>query len=123
MLTNEQGAANQTSIQEIGTHTLNPVKQINFSMYPYPMGDVLTFDKHGNAYTCTRTFNPRGGANAGSIKLYKGKIGPNRVQFHMVQGIKHAPGMIMQNISYDPQTNRIYFVTDGELMSEVNGPL
>lgn len=117
MLTNEQGAANFTSIQEISTKNLNPFRQINFYMYPYPMGDVLTFDNHGNAYTCTRTFNPLGGANSGSLKLYKGKVGPNGVHFHMVQGLRHAPGMIMQNISYDPDSNRIYFVTDGELMS------
>lgn len=117
MLTNEEGASFMTSIQEIGKKSLNPIKQINFIMYPYPMGDVLTFDKHGNAYTCTRTFNPRGGANMDSLKLYKGKISHNQVQFHMVQGIRNAPGLIMQNMGYDPKHNRIYFVTDGELMS------
>ncbi|XIF19429.1 MAG: hypothetical protein AJITA_00075 [Acetilactobacillus jinshanensis] len=79
------------------------------------MGDTLAFDNHGNAYMSIRTFG--GVAPVGSLKLFKGKITDHSVNFHMVQGLRYAPGIIMQNMSYNPSNNRIYFITDGEIMS------
>lgn len=115
MLTNNHGSASKTSVMEIRKKTLSPMRKTNFKMSPYPVGDVLTFDKYGNAYTATDTYG--GVAPHGSIKLYKGRITDHTVKFHMVQGLRHMPGNVMQNMSYNNHNNRIYFIADGELMS------
>lgn len=115
LLYNPDGSASSTKLFEISKSSLKPINTVKFHMSPYPMGDTLAFDKNGNAYMCIRTFG--GAAPVGSLKLFKGKITPHSVNFKMVQGLRYAPGAIMQNMSYNPSNNRIYFITDGEIMS------
>ena len=115
LLTNDSGSASRTSILQLSQKTLKPIRKINFHFDTYAMPDVLTFDNAGHAYTAMRTFG--GVAPVGSLKLFKGSITNRSVKFHMVQGLRYAPGLIMQNMSYNPSNHRIYFITDGELMS------
>jgi hypothetical protein len=43
-----------SNVQQVSTKTLKPVKRINFMLKnTVPMGENLTFDKHGNAYFYT----------------------------------------------------------------------
>lgn len=115
-VTNSEGSSNHPTLAEINPRTLKINHQISFPFEDNSFGDVLTFDKKGNAYNCVRTFG--GNAPVGSLKLYKGKITTHSVHFHMLrQGIKRGPGYIMQNMNYNPSNNRIYFISDSVIMS------
>lgn len=116
-LGNHSGSAEGSDfVDEISMRTLNPIHKLVFHAdSDHPFGDVLTFDKNGNAYMSTITFG--GSAPHYSLKLYKGRITAHSIHFHMVQGVRHAPGLKFQNMNYDPNQNRIYIVVNSELMS------
>ena len=114
---NKSGASQHSSnVQEISPYSLRPLRKINFSFGQSIISSNLAFDKRGNAYTYTITGG--GFAPAGSVKLYKGRITDHSVKFHLVkQGIRHAPGETPQAMSYNPKNDRLYLVSDGEIIS------
>lgn len=114
---NKSGASQHSSnVQEISQSSLRPLRKINFSFGQSIISSNLAFDKRGNAYTYTITGG--GFAPAGSVKLYKGKITNHSIRFHLVkQGIRHAPGETPQAMSYNPKNDRLYLVSDGEIIS------
>ena len=107
----------KTNLQQINTVTLLPVKRINFKLKStVPMGNNLAFDKKGNVYFYTRSGG--GWAPKNCLKIYKGKIKAKSVKFKLImQGIKNPPGPIGQSLGYNPKSNRLYFVDDGEIIS------
>lgn len=102
----------KAAMLEIGATSLKPVRKVIFKFSSkIPISDVLTFDEHGNAYSFTRSMNK-------FIKIYKGRITGNSVHFHLImQGLSHWPGTVIQSLSYNPRTNRLYLVSDGGIMS------
>ena len=107
----------KTNLQRINTTTLVPDKRINFKLKKtIKMGNNLAFDKKGNVYFYTRNFDGAGPKNC--LKIYKGKIKKKKVTFKLInQGIKYPPGQIGQSLGYNPVSNRLYFVDDGEIIS------
>lgn len=113
-----QGSRNNVKLMLINQKTLQPEHTLTFSFEPYSFGAVLAFDNNGNAYNAVNTVHShQGGAPVGSLQIYKGKISANNAHFHMVQGLRHTPGATMQNMSYNPANNRIYFLADGNYTS------
>lgn len=113
-----QGSRNNVKLFLINQKTLQPEHEVKFNFFPYTFGAVLAFDKKGNAYTATDTFQSQpGGSPQGSLKIFKGKITTHGANFHMIQGLQHTPGAIMQNLSYNPANNRLYFISDGNITS------
>ncbi|MDT6981397.1 hypothetical protein [Levilactobacillus zymae] len=106
-----------SNVQQVSTKTLKPVKRINFTLKStVPMGENLTFDKHGNAYFYT--YSNGGWAPKGSVKIYQGKIHSKSVRFHLImQGLRHNPGTKSQSLAYNAQRNRLYFISDGSISS------
>lgn len=110
------GSEHKTCVEEISQATLKPIRKINFTFGQSVISTNLAFDRSGNAYTYTITHG--GFAPKFSVKLYKGKITDHSVHFHLImQGIRHSAGMIPQAMSYNPKTNRLYMVSDGEFVS------
>jgi hypothetical protein len=110
----------KTNIKQISTSSLKVVKTINFRMSKtVKMGNNLAFDKKGRVYFYTRSGGSWGKNDPkNSIKIYQGKIGANKVSFRLImQGIKYPPGQIGQSMGYNPKSNRLYLVDDGEIMS------
>ncbi|MCY9806264.1 hypothetical protein OXT66_01725 [Lentilactobacillus senioris] len=108
------------NVQRVSTASLKPITKINFRLKStVAMGENLTFDKKGNAYFWGYSTGSWGSRSPKkSIKYYKGKIGSKSVKFNLVmQGIKNGPGAIPQAISYNPKSNRVYFISDGSIMS------
>ena len=107
----------KTNLQRIDTTTLTPDKRINFRLKKtIKMGNNLAFDKNGNVYFYTRNLNGAGPKNC--LKIYKGQIKETTVSFKLVkQGIKYPPGQVGQSLGYNPASNRLYFVDDGEIIS------
>lgn len=112
-----------SNVQQVSTKTLKPVKRINFMLKnTVPMGENLTFDKHGNAYFYT--YSNGGWAPKGSVKLYQGKIGAKSVHFHLImQGLRHNPGTKSQSLAYNVKRNRLYVIADGSIASLPVGKL
>lgn len=108
------------NVQQLSTSTLKPINKINFKLKStVKMGENLTFDKQGNAYFWGYSSGSWGKKSPkNSIKYYKGKINSKSVHFSLVmQGIKYGPGAIPQAMAYNPKSNRIYFISDGAIMS------
>lgn len=106
-----------SNVQQVSTKTLKPVKRINFMLKnTVPMGENLTFDKHGNAYFYT--YSNGGWAPKGTVKIYQGKIHSKSVKFHLImQGLRHNPGTKNQSLAYNTKRNRLYFISDGSISS------
>lgn len=110
----------KTNIKQISTSSLKVVKTINFRMSStVKMGNNLAFDKKGRVYFYTRSHGSWGKNDPkNSIKIYQGKIGAKKVSFRLImQGIKYPPGQIGQSLGYNPKSNRLYLVDDGEIIS------
>lgn len=111
-----QDSANYTGLEEFSPQTLRPIRIIKFHSFGLGMPDALAFDKNGNAYSAVETYG--GSAPLYSIKLFKGKVTRNSVHFHLLNyGILHSPGLILQNINYNPSTNRLYIVSNSGILS------
>lgn len=106
------------NLQQLSKKALKPIKKISFKLNSkISMGSVLTFDNHGTAYFYSSA--PKvGSAPKGSVKLFAGKIGKTTVRFHLVmQGLRYSPGTIAQAMSYNPQRNQLYLVSNGSITS------
>lgn len=109
-----------TNIKQISTSSLKVVKTINFRLSKtVQMGNNLAFDKKGRVYFYTRSRGSWGKKDPkNSIKIYQGKISAKKVSFKLImQGIKYPPGQIGQSLGYNPKSNRLYLVDDGEIIS------
>ncbi|UQS84691.1 hypothetical protein MOO46_05425 [Apilactobacillus apisilvae] len=105
-------------LEELSIKTLKPIQIIKFHYDSnYSLSNELTFDKKGNLYTYTRTSGD-GAIKNGTLRISKGIIHNHNVKFKMImQGIRHAPGYRTQSLSYNPKNNRLYFVSDGGILS------
>ncbi|GAA6237226.1 hypothetical protein [Apilactobacillus micheneri] len=105
-------------LEELSMKTLKPVQIIKFHYSKaYSLSNELAFDKRGNLYTYTRT-SGNGAIKNGTLRISKGYISHHKVHFKMImQGIRHAPGYLTQSLSYNPRNNRLYFVSDGGILS------
>lgn len=111
----------KTNLVQVSTKTLKIVKTINFVLSStVRMGNNLTFDKKGRVYFYTRSAGKWGapGDPVNNIKIYRGRIHKKSVSFSLImQGIKNPPGQIGQSLGYNPKSNRLYLVDDGEIIS------
>ena len=114
--TRSNGKAGATvAAVRVAKSTLKPYQTVNFRLKAsdkskMALPDNLTFDKRGYAY-----FSVYAGK---TVKFYQGTISPQKVQFHLVmQGLKHQPGATHQGMAYNPRNDRLYMVTDDELLS------
>ncbi|TPR51629.1 hypothetical protein [Apilactobacillus micheneri] len=105
-------------LEELSIRTLKPIQIIKFHYSSvYSLSNELAFDKHGNLYTYTRTSGD-GAIKNGTIRISQGYIHHHKVHFKMImQGIRHAPGYRTQSLAYNPRNNRLYFVSDGGILS------
>lgn len=114
----------KSSIKQIDLNTFTVKNTINFKLKKtVKMGFTLAFDKRGNAYFYTSSKNGNW-CPKNSIKIYKGKVEGKKVKWELVmQGIRWANGPrnggnnIIQNLGYNPKTDRLYFVSDNSIMS------
>jgi len=106
------------NLQRLSKTTLKPIRKISFHLNSHlKMGSVLTFDQHGTAYFYSQTASV-GTAPKRSVKLFAGKIHAKTVRFHLImQGLRYSPGTITQAMSYNPQRNRLYLVSNGSITS------
>jgi hypothetical protein len=104
------------TLQRINKSTLKPDAAIKFRLKStVTMGHNLTFDDSGNAYFFTRVGS---GEWAGCIRIYKGWISKNSVNFELIpQGIRYSPGTQSQGIGYSSVADRLVFVSDGCISS------
>lgn len=100
-------------IEHISTKTLKPDRAISFHLVSHGFihgGNVLAFDKYGNAYFWS---NPGNGVN-----VYKGKISKHHVIFRRTDQIfRHLPGTHVQSMGYNPKRGRLYLVADDSVAS------
>ncbi|TPR50971.1 hypothetical protein [Apilactobacillus micheneri] len=110
-------ATHKPTLVQVSRATLTPTKQIHFKFSShYQINNELAFDKHGNVYTYVKYLGNK--HSAGSIAIFKGTIKGNKVKFKAIkQGIKNGPGQHTQGMSYNPKSNRLYFISDGEITS------
>lgn len=104
--------------QRLNQNTLKPDASVNFKLNSnVHMGSTLTFDNAGNAYFWTQTASTSW-APKNSVKFYKGQLGTNNVHFKLVmQGLRRAPGGVVQSASYNPRDGRFYVVSDDSIFS------
>ena len=107
----------KTNLVRINTTTLKPDKEIRFKLKKsVKMGNNLAFDSDGNVYFYTRSNG--GWAPKNSIKIYQGQINNTSVSFRLImQGLRYPPGPIGQSLAYNPATDRLYLVDNGEIIS------
>lgn len=115
----KSGTSTETSnIQELNKSTLRSDKEIDFKMgQNQTTPSTLTFDSNGNFYAYVK--NAAAWAPTNSLKLYKGVINSNNtVQISLVmQGLKYAPGTHSQSMGFNAVNQRLYFVSDGSILS------
>ena len=120
LLVDPSGPLHRGKFDQISTSSLKPIRHVNFSLNHADLGDVLAFDNHGNAYNENRIWNWNANKRfkPGNILLFKGSIARHRADLRLIkQGIRKAPGYIIQGIAYNPRTGRLYIETDDAIMS------
>ncbi|GLB47502.1 hypothetical protein WR164_14810 [Philodulcilactobacillus myokoensis] len=116
-----RASAYRAKVMEMNPWSLKPMQTINIHSNSYLISDQLAFDRKGNAYSYTKTYSDQSGKD--SLRIYKGKITKRTVHFNLVQAVRHAPGgndeiaNTPQSMAYNRKTNRLYFVSNGEVLS------
>ncbi|UQS86100.1 hypothetical protein MOO44_00200 (plasmid) [Nicoliella spurrieriana] len=114
-----RGSAYNASAERVSMRTLRPNYQVKFKFTRnrlLSMDNSLAFDKHGRAYTYVRAGG--GDVKVGAYRIYYGKISTSGVHFRVAKhAIRHAAGAIPQGMGYNPKNNRLYFVSDGSIIS------
>ncbi|MBW1606201.1 hypothetical protein [Lactobacillus sp. Sy-1] len=113
-----RGSYYHVKAERVSIKTLRPNYQVRFklSFNSSLMDNVLAFDKHGRAYTYVRSGG--GSVKQGAYKIYYGSISTKGVHFNLARrAIRHAAGPIPQGMGYNPKNNRLYFVSDGSILS------
>ena len=107
-----------TNLVRIDQDTLLPDKEIRFKLKSsVRMGSNLAFDSEGNCYFYTKS-NGSKWAPKNTIKIYRGQIDEDSVSFELImQGLRYPPGQVPQSIGYNPASNRLYLINDGEIIS------
>ncbi|MEJ6400825.1 hypothetical protein [Nicoliella lavandulae] len=113
-----RGSYAKASAEQLSLKTLRPIYRINFrfSYNSSLMDNTLAFDNSGHAFTYVRS----GGGNVrkGAYKIYRGSISRSGVHFNLMKtAIRHAAGPIPQGLGYNPKNDRLYFVSDGSIIS------
>ncbi|MHA8263541.1 hypothetical protein ACYATO_07600 [Lactobacillaceae bacterium Melli_B3] len=113
-----QGAHVYASAEQISLKTLRSKYRVKFKFSGSGsfMDNVLAFDKRGHAFTYVRS----GGGNVkrGAYKVYRGSVSRSGVHFSLMKcAIRHAAGKIPQGMGYNPKNDRLYFISDGSIMS------
>ncbi|CAM3311644.1 hypothetical protein LAPL110952_13400 [Lactiplantibacillus plajomi] len=76
------------------------------------------FDNAGYAYYWTKTVSPWKTAPRDSAKIYRGILSTKQVHFELVmQGLRYAPGSVVQSMAYNAQNKRLYLVASGSIFS------
>ncbi|MHA8263603.1 hypothetical protein ACYATO_07935 [Lactobacillaceae bacterium Melli_B3] len=113
-----KGSDTHAAAELINPDTLAPTRKINFKFASNgsSMDNTLSFDKYGRAYTYVKS----GGGNVptGAYKIYRGSITTKGVHFDLMKSaIRHPAGDIPQGMGYNPKSNRLYFISDGCIIS------
>ncbi|MBW1606434.1 hypothetical protein [Lactobacillus sp. Sy-1] len=119
-----RGSATSASAELVSQKTLKPTNrvQFKFSTNGSSIDNNLTFDKYGRAYTYVKSGG--GSVPQGAYKIYRGTISTKGVHFTLMRSaIRHAAGAIPQGFSYNPKNNRLYFISDGSIVSAPAGKL
>ena len=117
LLNNPEGQVTRTAISLISQRTLLPYRRIDFRFGDTTIGDDLTFDRRGRALNATEAGSDSFAKN-GSMKFFVGRMTPNRVRLVLVrQGLRWAPSIVMQGVSYNRRNNRLYLLGDSSIIS------
>lgn len=109
----------RATVERLSMTTLKPNAKVSFTLKANThMGSVLTFDKAGHAYFWTQTKSAWPTAPLNSVKFYQGTLSKKRVHFKLIlQGLRRAPGQVLQSMSYNSQNGRLYLVSDESIFS------
>lgn len=113
-LTDLKSRDDNNTVLEMDPNTLKPIREYNFKMYHGDSANLqlhtLTFDKDGNAYW--------GRKYGKGYILFYGRLDENGVSFAASQNmVGNRGGSTNQGMSYNPQNDRVYFVSDDILTS------
>lgn len=107
-----------TTFVQVDPDTLEELKDIHT-----PFGrrgtvpPVMCFDRDGNFWMYTRSAGTNY-APAGTIRFYKGKIENDHVSCIQVgQGLRYPPGSQCQAFGYNPFNDRLYVMSNGEILT------
>ncbi len=116
--------SDKVTAAEISQSNLRPINWVHYSLDPKKDlgGHVLTFGADGEAYFATQpSVNKSSIPN--QVKFYYGQLTLNQVSFNLAQRIlSPAIGTHLQNISYNPQSNRLNVTADGAMISVPANP-
>lgn len=113
-----------TTLVRVNPDTMAVEKEIHFRFgetIVFP--PTFVFDYDGNCWTYTRSTGSNW-VSAGTIRFYKGTIQGDTVTFRMInQGLRYPPGTECQAFAYNPQNDRLYVVSNGEILTVPAGKL
>lgn len=113
-LTDLRNRTENNTVLEMTTSNLKPIRQYNFQMFHGDSANLqlhtLAWDKQGNAYWGRKT-------GLGYMFFY-GRMDEHDVQFQAAPSyVKNRGGSPNQGVSYNPASDRLYFVSDDILTS------
>ncbi len=113
-LTDLKSRDDNNTVLEMDPNTLKPIREYNFKMYHGDSANLqlhtLAFDKDGNAYW--------GRKYGKGYILFYGRLDENSVKFAASSNmVGNRGGSTNQGMSYNPQNDRVYFVSDDILTS------
>ncbi|MDN6029001.1 MAG: hypothetical protein L0I02_04260 [Lactobacillus sp.] len=115
--------SDKVTAAEISWSKLRPINWVHYSLDPKVDlgGHVLTFGADGEAYFATQPSVSSSTPNR--VKFYYGQLTLNQVSFNLAQRILgRAIGTHLQNISYNPRSNRLNATADGAMISVPANP-
>ncbi|UQS86213.1 hypothetical protein MOO44_00810 (plasmid) [Nicoliella spurrieriana] len=119
-----RGSAESAAAELVSQSSLKPTNkvQFKFSQNGSSIDNNLTFDKYGRAYTYVKSGG--GSVPQGAYKIYRGSISTKGVHFTLMRSaIRYSAGSIPQGFSYNPKNGRLYFISDGVIISAPSGKL
>lgn len=84
------------------------------------LGDTLAFDTHNHVYNGNRIWRENSSKRFknGNVVLYQGLLSRRHANFSLIkQGIRHAPGEVIQALAYNPKTHRLYIEVNDAIVS------
>lgn len=79
----------------------------------YKLGENVAYDKSGDYWNVSRNYYKNKRIPIDSLQIYRGQ----GRKLKMVKDILHSPSACIQNLTYNPDTNRLYVVGNGVIMS------
>ena len=109
-----------SDLTRIDTETLEPVRQIQFSVGTIEFGSVLAFDECGNFYYVKRAAVMWGSSPVGALRIYQGRISTDedKVLIRMLpESVANPASTMLQAVAWDTTSDTLYVVGDSALLS------